>query len=167
MSHFEWLETHLTPPCRILISDSMKPVTKRRLKWALGVIGFLVLCRLVLPVPLRGNWIGYLTEHMCDEHAFIKYADGKATFYHDLDRPNPYGTYTRIGWQTYWWDGAENKGKPIIVHPGWVFVRYEGVGTNGTVWGVRDLLFGATARIIRESEAMPPKGNAKQKRRAE
>ncbi len=135
----------------------MKPVAKRRLKLAFTAIGFLVLCRLVLPIPLRGNWTGYLTYHLCDLHAFVRYADGRVIFYHGLDSPSPDGSYTRVGWNTYRWDPAANEGKPITVHPGWLFVRYEGVGTNGTVWGVRDLLFGATARIIRETEAMPSK----------
>src|SRR5512133_1086390 len=110
----------------------MEPSAKRKIKLAFGVLGILVLCRLAIPVPLRGDWCGFFTEHMCDEHAFVRYADGNVTFYHDHSPPKRDGTYVRVGWSTFRWVGPSNFNKPITAYPGWFFVRYEGVGTNGT-----------------------------------
>ena len=137
------------------------------MKWFFAAMGLLIACRVAVPTSLEGNWISRLTFHLCDDQSFCRYDDGRVTFYHEHDNPKADGTYTKVGWNTYRWDATHNRGKPITVHPGWLFLRYEGVGTNGTVWGFRDLRFRSAARIIRETEAMPPKQNVKAAREAE
>ena len=134
----------------------MTPVAKRRMKWLAATIVLVGTCRLALPIPLHGNWVSRLTFHLCDDQAFCRFVDGRVTFYHEHNNPKPDGTYAKVGWHSYRWDSNHNGGKPITVHSGWLFVRYEGVGTNGTIWGFRDLRLRSDARIVRMNDAMPP-----------
>src|SRR5580700_5521582 len=108
-----------------------------------------MLIRLAVPCPLRGNWVGNYTAHLCDDHAFLRFADGRAAYYHgDLD-PQYNGFYEKIGWNTYSVRYSRADNYPRIISVGWFFMR---MGTKGVVegrwWLHRDLNIIAGRRIV-------------------
>jgi hypothetical protein len=148
------------PALAVFARERLSPVRKAQLRFAAFTLAVLLAVGwLILPCPIGGNWVSRLNDHLCGDHAFLRFSEGRVTFYHDHSRPEDWGRYTRAGWHTYRWDcaGDGNKGRPIFVHGGWLFVRFTGVYYAPTVWGIRDLALTDTGRIIREGQAQARK----------
>ena len=144
----------------IFANKRLNSAAKRKLGVAgLASLFFLALCRLAIPCSLNGSWVGpRMTAHLCDSHCFIQFADSRATNYHAGTWPTDWGSYTKAGWNTYAWQIPGNK-KPITLHVGWLLLRGEAeeAGIPPRFWGWRDWQFRDCARVVRESQALPPK----------
>lgn len=117
------------------------------------VAAVLVTVRLIVPCPLRGNWIGAETAHLCDDHAFLRFSDGIAANHHgDLD-PGYDGFYEKIGWNAYSLRAVRSSPYSNIIHVGWIFMRMKGAGEERCWWFHRDLKLLEGMRIVSASKS--------------
>jgi hypothetical protein len=131
----------------------VKRSTKVSLKRAGGVVVLIFGLRLAVPVPLEGNWTGGMSDCLCgDGHQFTRFANGQVVFFNEGAIPKPSGTYRKIGWNKFLWEGGPSP-KPIQIQTGWLFNRYH-LESDGAVYrDFRDLMFWKTARIMRNTIA--------------
>lgn len=129
----------------------VKRPAKLSLKWAGGVAALIVMLRLVVSIPLEGNWTGSMSDCLCgDGHQFTRFANGQAVFFNEEAKPKPSGTYRKIGWNKFLWEGGPAL-KPVQIRTGWLFNRYY-VASDGTVYrDFRDPIFWKTASIMRNT----------------
>ncbi|NOS72001.1 MAG: hypothetical protein HOP33_18995 [Verrucomicrobia bacterium] len=125
--------------------------------WRLIAVGatITVIARLVVPCPLQGKWVGsYTSGHLCADHAFLRFDDRYATFYHgDLD-PDFTGIYEKVGWNTYSLKYSQTDKSPYTIHVGWVFMHMtQSNKSEGNYWFHRDLNIREGRRIIRAAQA--------------
>jgi hypothetical protein len=130
---------------------------KKRLFCIACGFGALLITALVLPCPIDGFWVlSVITNsHGCDAHAFLRFADGKVRFYHDLAAPSESGTYRRMKDNTYEWVFSSRE-PPVVVHTGLFWGRFDGIDRDrGNAWGHRDLHFLDAERIVHDTENPP------------
>ena len=104
----------------------MKAITKRRFLQVVLVLGcVLPVAWFAVPRPIEGCWLG-LGGPLDGEHQFYRFSQGRVYFYDPLQAPKYFGSYRRIGWNTYVWGEdvvSMFPGKVVkadIVRVGWV-----------------------------------------------
>ena len=58
--------------------------------------------------------------------AFVHFSDGEAVYFHGKLKPVNWGTYERIGWNTYLWKHYPSDESPSTIHTGWFFFSING-----------------------------------------
>jgi hypothetical protein len=141
---------------RCLSKGWLFPVKHRRVV-AASVVAVAAL-RLLVPCPIRGSYVGSLTAaHGCEAHAFLRFADGQAAYFHGDSQPHYWGTYQKAGWNTYTLRGSTNDPFPQAIHVGWLFMRMEdGARPPGHYWLHRDFHVIQDARMVRRARAGTP-----------
>ncbi|MBA4147476.1 MAG: hypothetical protein H0X66_05120 [Verrucomicrobia bacterium] len=110
-----------------------------------GLTVLLILFRLAVPCPLRGNYVGSFTAHGCEERAFLRFADGQITYFHGSLQPELKGKFERVGWNTYAWKYGTNTAYDTTITAGWLFIRL----SDGGYWLHRDLSFQSDEMVER------------------
>jgi hypothetical protein len=139
------------------------PIAGRTIRghWrALGIcIVMLVFLWVVIPQPIEGYWRQRIVteEHLCNDHAFLEFTDGRVVFHHGEDAPRSYGTYKKIGWNRYEWCVSDSVANPFIVDAGWFFSRWHGViGKGEDAWAYRDYQFWDARKISQLARPQNP-----------
>lgn len=120
-----------------------------RRRWRVLVTLCLLLfsARLLIPCPIEGSWVGRMTGHLCEDHAFARFSDGNTTYFHGELKPENWGTYKKIGWNKYLVTLYHADRYPSIIHTGWFFSRVEDAPYHQRYWCHRDFHFWENRRI--------------------
>jgi hypothetical protein len=140
----------------------MKAMTKKRLlQILLAVAGILTIAWVAIPHPIEGYWITDAFTYLDGEHQFLRFSEGHVYFYDPWVAPKYFGTYRKIGWNTYiWGEDAVSRfpGKkvtPDIVRVGWFrcSLPYSAPGSpRGCPKMYRDWRVFDISRVMRLSE---------------
>jgi|YelNatPaOPRAMG01_1025707.scaffolds.fasta_scaffold76449_2 hypothetical protein len=119
------------------------------------ILGLCVLLvRLVVPCPIEGYWQQPIATgvYLCNCHAFLRFRDGRVTVFAGDFKPEDYGTYVKVGKNTYEWQISRST---VVIHSGWLLSRFVGLTADGSdAWGYRDLRFFDATRIVRRAESL-------------
>jgi hypothetical protein len=114
-------------------------------------IMIMAVARLVVPCSVQGDWVGSYTAHLCEDHAFLRFADGHSVYYHgDLD-PQFQGIYDKVGWNTYSLRYSRTDKSPYILHVGWLFIHMTREGESR--WLYRDFRVIEDRQMLRNAQA--------------
>lgn len=142
----EWFAPIISKSVSVLFSK-ITAHAKRHRQIYVGIVLMLVGIRLIIPCPLGGNWYGKFIAHMCDDHAFLRFADGKVFNYHGELKPFNFGSYERIGWNKYALKFGPDDKKPWVIHSGWFFFVVE-MSPGDRWWFHRDFHVLEAQRMI-------------------
>ena len=133
-------------------------VKHRRFLGACSLV--ILIIRLIVPCPIHGNYVGAFTSHMCDDHAFLRFADGQVRYYHGDLKPHYNGAYEKVGWNTYIWKNGEKDPFPETIHVGWFFIWWENNTDIQTFkrrnWLHRDCDIYDTEKMLRKAMTNAP-----------
>ena len=138
-----------------------------KMKWriALAIVTVLILCRATIPISANGDWTGTLTKCACGDYWFARFQDGHVKWYaHSGDEgstPTDWGTYEKIGRNTYRWH-FERGGATVTVRVGWLVSSVDGVPGYGRFYCWCYPLFWKANRVVREMNANEKVKRAKQ-----
>ena len=128
----------------------------KKLRAGLLIVAVLIICRATIPIPINGNWIGTLTKCACGDYWIMRFQDGRVKWYAHSDdegsKPKDWGTYVKIGRNTYRWD-LERGGGAITVSAGWFVSSFDGAPGSGRLYCWRDPLFWRADGVVRKMEA--------------
>jgi hypothetical protein len=128
----------------------LRLLLKRYWRWVAIAVGLIVVARLVVPCPIQGNWVGRSTGHLCEDHAFLRYTDGYAAYYHGSLDPDYLRIYEKTGWNTYSVRFSPSDDDPDTLHVGWLFMRTTIRGRHH--WDHRDFRIVEGRRMVRAAK---------------
>lgn len=128
----------------------MRSRLKKHWRLLAAVAIALTVARLAIPCPIGGNWVGKFTEHLCEDHSFLRFSDNRAAIYHGCVDPQFHGTFEKVGWNTYLLRFSKNDKRPRSLHVGWMFMHMSDHGAS--YWFYRDFRVLEAGRIVRAAQ---------------
>jgi len=125
-------------------------------------LSLLIVGRATIPISVSGDWMGTLTKCACGDYWVMRFQDGHVKWYAHSDdegsKASDWGTYVKIGRNTYRWDLERRRGA-VIVRTGWLVSSFDRFPGSARLYCWRYSLFWKANRVVRKMEA-----NEKQER---